>query len=201
MPTYHNMPQRTDEWFEIKLGKIGGSEFSKLFMKPTTQGYKDLVLSKAIEIVTGVAVDDGFAGSYWTRRGTDLEPPAVKEYEKRTFNKVHAVGFVEMNEFVGCSPDGLIGENGGFEGKCLKYSNHVEMIKNPHIPKDYLWQCIGFLFVTKRAWIDFNCFHPGLKSVTIRLTKEECAADFAALQEALVKTIAAINNEVKFLRS
>lgn len=46
-----------------------------------------------------------------TDRGNELEPQARSLYELENMVKVETVSFIEYNEYIGCSPDGLIVEN------------------------------------------------------------------------------------------
>ena len=43
-----------------------------------------------------------------TARGNELEPLARGVYELENMVTVDQVSFIEYNEFIGCSPDGLV---------------------------------------------------------------------------------------------
>lgn len=45
-----------------------------------------------------------------TDRGNELEPQARSLYELEKMVTVDQVTFIEYNEYIGCSPDGLIDE-------------------------------------------------------------------------------------------
>ncbi len=58
------------------------------------------------------------------RNGINLEPKARAAYELVTGNTVTQTGFI-ISGRVGCSPDGLIGEDGMLEAKCPEGKAHV----------------------------------------------------------------------------
>jgi hypothetical protein len=111
-------------------------------------------------------------------RGTELEPAARSEYEAQTGNLVHRVGFIydELHE-AGCSPDGLVGEDGGIEIKCPELAAHLEAIRSPKEPSAYTPQIQGSLWLTGRAWWDFVSYHPdfppNLQLVVRRIERDE----------------------------
>jgi len=167
----HNVEQGTDEWKEVRAGKFTSSTFGKLFMSPSTKGYNDLINQIVYERITGES-PESFTNQ-WMERGTELEPEAREAYELQTFNKVHQVGFVELNEWVGGSPDGLVDEDGMIEIKCPKSSTLIDYALSNKVPKDYEWQMQGNLYVTGRAWCDFWVYHPKLNPLFIKVGRDE----------------------------
>jgi hypothetical protein len=89
--------------------------------------------------------------------GADLEPEARMAYEAETGFLVREVGFLASRELlVGCSPDGVIGQvTGGAEFKCPKSSTHLEYLRDPNVPADYLPQLRQHLMVSGAEWWDF----------------------------------------------
>jgi hypothetical protein len=73
---------------------------------------------------------------------------------------------------MGCSPDGLVGSDGGVEVKCLKASNHIGAIlyhqKHGRCPPDYIQQVQGSLMITGRKFWDTVFYHPDLPLLVIR---------------------------------
>jgi predicted phage-related endonuclease len=110
--------------------------------------------------------------------GIELEPVARSEYEAQTGNLVHRVGFIydEMHE-AGCSPDGLVGEDGGIEIKCPELAAHLESIRSPREPSIYTAQIQGSLWLSGRKWWDFVSYHPdfpaNLQLVIRRIERDE----------------------------
>jgi hypothetical protein len=116
-------------------------------------------------------------------RGHELEPIALEAYELESFNTVKPGGFFELSEWVGCSPDGLIDQNGIVENKAPAFNTFIDYLLENRLPPDYRWQVQGQLFVTDRQWCDFIAFHPKLPLLTIRVYPDP--AMFEQLKAAL----------------
>ncbi len=101
-----------------------------------------------------------------------FESEGLEKYELLTFNKVSNGGFVELNEWVGGSPDGFI-KPGLVECKCPKYSTQIDYLVEKKLPKIYEKQVQGQLYVTGAKWCDFMCYHPKLKPLIIRIERDE----------------------------
>ncbi len=155
----HTMPQRTPSWFKVRCGHITGTSFQTM-----ANGRKDtietLCYKKAAEIVTGVCEDSGFTTEAM-QHGIETEDLAISAYESTTFTHVERVGFVEMDEYIGCSPDGLIDNYGMIEVKCPQPHTHLKYLLLPLTAwSNYLWQVQGAIWVTGKTWIDFVSYCP-----------------------------------------
>lgn len=159
--------QGTPEWFEVRRGKFTASNFNDLFMKESTIGFQKAIYKVAFERLTGKSPEE-FISNYM-QRGNELESEAREFYEMETFNKVHQIGFIEKDEWVGCSPDGLIGEDGMIEIKCPAFNTQINYLLGGSLPSIYDWQVQGQLWITGRAWCDFISYHPDLKPLNIRV--------------------------------
>ncbi len=97
-------------------------------------------------------------------RGLELEYQAVMTYEIEK-ESVERVGFIEQDEFVGCSPDGLVGEEGGLEVKCVNDANFFKLMINGEtaIETKHIWQCQMCLLITKRKWWDLVFYNPNFE--------------------------------------
>ncbi|CAH3020708.1 unnamed protein product, partial [Porites evermanni] len=120
--------------------------------------------------------------SYWMRYGLESEPKAIEKYESTTNLKVYHSGLWVNPKFpfVGCSPDGLVGNDTVIEIKALKILKQysVEAVTSPTspVPKSvlsrqcfkvengklilklshaYYYQCQQILLVTGRENCDF----------------------------------------------
>jgi hypothetical protein len=167
----HDIKQGTDEWHKIRLGKFTASNFSNLFMKKETKGFQNLINQVVFERLTG-EVPESFESDYM-KRGKELEAIARTSYQLSTFNHVLEIGFIELNEWVGCSPDGLIGEDGLLEIKCPKFSTLIEYHLDGRVPSDYMYQIQGGLYISNRKWCDFYVFHPKMKPLLKRVERNE----------------------------
>jgi len=72
MKIYEDIIQRTDEWFQLKLGKFSGTDFATV-----ANGRKDtietLCYKKAAEIITGQRATTKYTSSDM-ERGMSLKP-------------------------------------------------------------------------------------------------------------------------------
>lgn len=193
---FHDIEQNTDEWMEVRRGKFTASSFKNLFATKSTAQYKKEVYRVAYEIVTGESPE--FYSNDYMERGHDLEPFARKEYEMQTFNDVVDGGFVELNKFVGCSPDGFVGRDGIVQIKCPAFNTMIDYLKDGKVPSDYKWQLQGELYVTDRSWCDFFAYHPMLKPVIIRVYPDEKAIE--QLEAELEIAIKAVQSLIKIIK-
>ena len=181
----HNVEQGGEEWAKLRSERFTASNFVDLFAKETTQAYQNLINDVVYGKITGEPIET-FQNDYM-KRGSELEPFAREAYELETFTKVNQVGFIELDEWVGYSPDGLIGEDGLIEIKAPKHSTLIEAHLSQKIPTKYYWQMMGGLYVTGRLWCDYYVYHPKLKPLLIRVERNE--SDIKLLEEKLNEVI------------
>jgi len=199
----HNVEQGTDAWKKLRLGKFTSSTFSDLFAKEATATYQNAINKVVFERITGELPE--FYTNKYMERGTELEAEARKSYEETTFTKVHQIGFVELSEWVGASPDGFIGKDGGVQIKCPIYSTLISYHLSGKVPTDYLYQMQGELWVTGRQWIDFYCYHPKLRPVIKRIFRDEriindiAKAIYHGIDKAIIRIGQIIGKETKWL--
>src|SRR5271170_5792827 len=121
-----DIKQGSDEWYRLRLGKITGSCFSKLL---GGNGAKEKYLyDRANEIVTGCRSDSDSFTNVHIRRGLDFESEAKSQYVMKTFTLINEVGLVQIGDYVACSPDGLIDEDGLIEIKVPDSNNYFRQM-------------------------------------------------------------------------
>jgi len=170
--TFFDVEQGSDEWFAMRKGKFTASTFKDLFAAKTTKAYEKVIYRVVFERLTGES-PEGFTNE-WMERGKELESEAREKYEMMTFNKVSNGGFVEVDEWVGCSPDGFIrNDNGLIEIKCPAFNTHLNYLLDKKLPKIYEKQVQGQMYVTGAEWCDFMCYHPKLQPLIIRIERDE----------------------------
>ena len=164
------LKQGSPEWHEARRGKITSIGFAKVL---STRGNTRLNYMRELilERKTGIAAESfSNEAMEW---GTQTEPMARSYYEKfKEGNaQVKQVGFIdyvpksevgriEFGNYVGVSPDGLVGDDGCIEIKCPNSSTHLGYIAKNVFPKKYEAQVQGILWVTGRDWCDFISFDP-----------------------------------------
>ena len=120
----HDVKQGSDEWLQLRVGKFTGTDGQAV--AADGKGLETLVFEKAAEVITGK-----FKPSYSNAdidRGHELEAMARNSYELESGNLVKEVGFVELDEFTGSSPDGFILEDGMVEIKCKNDANYARYL-------------------------------------------------------------------------
>ena len=116
-----------------------------------------------------------FHTSHAMERGNRLEPIARTDFEMLNDQKVDEVGFIinsDISEDVGCSPDGLIGDDGGIEIKCPLPSTHIAYHRDGILPTKYKAQVHGCMAVTGRKWWWFYSFCPGFKEFKLLVERD-----------------------------
>lgn len=94
--------------------------------------------------------------------GQTVEPAAVASYQAETGFIVTPAEFMThpAYDFIGASPDFLVGDEGGGEIKSPESSEvHLETLLTG-LPPEHIEQIQGGLWVTNRQWWDFVSYHP-----------------------------------------
>ena len=163
--------QRTKEWFEKRKGRVTGSAVGAILgLNPWMT--RDDVLRRMVRDYHGA--DSEFKGNVATAHGTFHEENALFEYELETGNKVEQTGFHTMGDWLGASPDGLVGADGVIEIKCpysLRDSPEPEFktaLEQPH----YYAQMQIEMLCTDRKWCDFYQWSPNGSKLE-RVTRDE----------------------------
>jgi hypothetical protein len=161
-------PQGTDGWKLDRAGHVTASQIANVRMKPKKNGsecvgrrnYKAQIVA---EILSGKPCESSFF-SPDMQRGQELEQYARAAYEVREGVLVREVGFIKHPVIAraGCSPDGLVGDDGLVEIKAPKTAIHIEYLLADEVPADYRPQLIWQLAVTRREWVDFISYNEEL---------------------------------------
>jgi len=165
MKIYDDIIQGSDAWFDLRLGKVTTSNFTDA----TSAGRgsapsvtrKKYMLKLIAERMTGLPEE-----SYSNKAmewGSETEHGACEYYEALNNVSVRHVGFIERDEDVGCSPDGLVGDPGMLEIKCPYSTTHLGWILADKMPAEYIKQVQGQLWVAERDWCDFVSYDPRVK--------------------------------------
>lgn len=187
---FHDIEQNTEEWFFLRAGKLTSSKiglimanFGKAFGEPA----KKYAVSIALEQITGKPVFSGYSNEHM-ERGHEQEPIARMLYERENFCSVDNGGFFE-GDWIGCSPDGLVHDNGVIEIKSVIPSVHFSSIKRQSYDPSYKWQLIANLKFTGRDYIDFISFcseFPDDKKLFVtRINKETLKEEFKMIDSRL----------------
>lgn len=157
--------QGSDAWKALRAGKVTASRVADVLSKiksGESAGRKNYRMDLVAERLTGKPADS-FTNSamQW---GTEQEPFARIAYETHKGLFVEQVPFVDHPtiEWFGCSPDGLVGEDGLLEIKAPNTTTHLEYLQDGKPPSKYIPQMMAQMACTGRKWCDFASFDPRL---------------------------------------
>jgi len=162
----HDVEQGTPEWLELRKGRVTASHATAI--ATNGKGLDTYVLELMSEYYS--SGEREYYSNADMDRGNELEELAASAYEMEVGAKLEKVGFVEYNEFVGCSPDRLVGEDGLVEIKCPNDKNFFKFLLEGEkaISTDYMAQMQMQMLVTGRKWCAFVAYNPNFeKSIFI----------------------------------
>lgn len=152
-----------------------------------------------------LSVDDGMEESA-LERGERLESEAIERFERETGKIVDIIGFIESddNEFMGCSPDGLIENKGKYteavEVKCLSSANHLRTIIENEVPKDYYPQIIqSFIVNSDLEKMYFVLYDPRVTVHPlhiIEVTREQVKENIEEFRKLEFEFVETINSKI-----
>jgi putative phage-type endonuclease len=187
MPPF-DPPQGSPEWLAQRAGRMTASRFADVLAKPDTAAYRGYLLQIVTERLTGQPQESGFMNDamQW---GTDTEPLARAAYEVNTGEIVSECGLILYDDWIGGSPDGLVGDDGLIEIKCAKSTTHIDWIDAQRLPAKHKAQVQGLMLVTGRKWAHFVSYDPRMPE-HLRLWIRDVEADAKYQQELLDKLMA-----------
>jgi len=154
-----NTKQGSVEWHWLRLGMITGTRFSQVVSYRENSLEGNLVYERLY--------GEKQKASYQSpdmEQGNLIEPVAREAYAEETGHKVGQVGFCVRDEWIGCSPDGVVFMMGLIHGvieiKCPTEKYHEKWLTGK-IKGLYYWQCMGNMWVTGAEWADFISYCPG----------------------------------------
>lgn len=176
------MQQRSPEWHAARAGRLTASEAGALLgLSPHTSEAE--AFRRLVRKMHGMPSE--FVGNVATEYGTFHEPGALAEYKMETGNAVDEVAFVEFQDWLGASPDGLILDDGGLEIKCPfgQRKNAPPTFKTLEEQQHYYAQVQINLFCTQRGWWHFYQWSPaGTRLETIKYDGEWLGANLPILK-------------------
>lgn len=176
-----NLDQGSEDWLGARRGCITGSRFrdarDKLKNGQPSKACLDYARDIARERLGGKAPAK-FQNAAM-RTGTEQEPVARAMYEARTGFMVDEVGFFTTEDgLFGLSPDGLIDDDGVLEIKTMVSSDTLFTAMAEGDLSAYRDQCVGYLWLLGRKWVDLVLWCPDLNHMAIhRIERDEDAIE------------------------
>lgn len=219
MTKLHNIEQRTFEWYNLRLGKITGSNFKTLItpngiLKKDRQGNLGRTAWKTIykaiaEELTGLSQDDTYVTAAM-EHGIEFEDEAKQEFLKhigvdKNLNPWQDTGFATVGylQHFGLSPDFICGEDPreALEIKCPTPTTHVEIIHTGTIPTDWIPQAIGyFVFLehlTTLHWCSYDYRIRKKPLVHLKIHRADWAERIKNATDSFLEVDEIINNLLK----
>lgn len=195
--------QGSQEWLDERLGHVTASCFADILAVSAKglplKSREDYLMRLVTERIYGRATES--ASSQAMQWGKDAEPLARAAYEIETGSIVTESDFVKHPtiSFVGCSPDGLIDSDGGYESKCPANSSIHMLTWRDGMPRAHTAQVQGCMWVTGRKWWDFISYDPRA-TAQYRLYVQRIARDetyIENLEKEVVKFLAEVDAEIQ----
>lgn len=192
---YPELEQGSPEWHEARCGLISASELS-LILTPTlkisdNENTRKHVYELAAQRLTGY-VEPSYIGDNMLRGWAD-EIRARDMYSERIAPVVEVGGMVrDFGTFkLWCSPDGLVGDDGGLEVKSRVQKYQIQTIAANEVPKEHILQVQAGLLVSGRSWWDYVSYSGGLPMWIIRVEPDP------VVQAAIVSACEAFEAKVQ----
>lgn len=153
----HNFEQHSEEWYAIRCGRFTASKADTIAVAGT--GLETLCFNIVAEKLTG-RKEETFKSAAM-EQGNELEAVARTLFEMKTGYTVEEVGFIEIDDLEGSSPDGLIhigDELTGVEFKCPQDNTYAKLLFDRKIKPEYYAQMqMQMRHVGARRW--FYCVY------------------------------------------
>lgn len=177
----HDHQQGSTEWLAARKGCITGSRFKDCRDKLKGGGPSKACIAYALDTArerAGGSAPAKFQNAAM-RTGQEQEAVARMRYERQTGNLVDEVGFFTTDDgLFGLSPDGLIDDDGVLEIKTMVSSDTLFTAVAEGDVSAYMDQCLGYLWLLGRQWVDLVLWAPDLDLMVIhRITRNEEAIE------------------------
>lgn len=181
-----NFEQGSVEWCQARAGLPTASEFKNLVTPKwkvrTGEMVETYLAEKLAEAWQNAPLNK--YNTFDMDAGSLLENEAVPWLEISRECKVDRIGFITTDDGrIGCSPDGLIGDDCGLEVKCPSVHVHVKYLLGGVVPDEYLPQVQGGIYVTGRPLWVFESYCRHFPKLALVAKRDEEAQE--CLHEAL----------------
>lgn len=172
----HPEPQGSVEWMLKRAGIPTASEFDALvtpeFKIREGMMPKTYLAKKVAERWQGGPLIE--YNIFDMEMGQILEKEAKPWFSLEFSEPIQNVGFITTDDGrIGCSPDGLLGDNCGIEIKCPAPHTHAGYLLKGELPKDYAAQVYGTLYVTGREMWRFLSYRRHFPPLLVTVERDE----------------------------
>jgi len=173
LTTYPELEQGSPEWLDARRGLMTASELN-LILTPTMKlANNDKTRAHSYELaaqrITGYT-EPSYTGDSMLRGWAD----EIRARDLYSEHRAHVFEIGGMCRDFGtfklwCSPDGMVGDDGGIECKSRVQKHHIRTITENDVPEEHKLQVQAFLLVSGRDWIDYISYSGGLPMWIIRV--------------------------------
>lgn len=161
--------QTSPEWYECRLGCPSASMFKTILASGKGGGEsatrKTYLYKLAGEIITGKPAETYQNADML--RGREMEAKAAEWYAFTRDVELTTVGFLKRGN-MGCSPDRLIGADGGVEFKSNSPHILIEHLFRDDLPPEHKAQVQGCLMISGRDFWETVIFWPDMPPPVFR---------------------------------
>ena len=171
--------QKEEQWRQDRKTRFTSSEYGRLmgyendpkYDKVLTKGGMSYAYAKYLEEISTEHKSFSTGSTEWDNEN---EVGAAERTMEETGLIITHYGkeqeFIELGNDLGCTPDGLIGTDGGFESKCPdsktqdSYLNEIRDVESfKKACGNYYWQVQGSMYLTGRSYWLFVSYDPAMK--------------------------------------
>jgi hypothetical protein len=195
--------QYSEAWWAARKGKPTASRFGEILtaktMKPSAsaRGYICELIAESMLMGPPEWIRENDVQTRAMANGAYKEPEAREWYGFSTLQPLVQVGFVTTDDGrFGCSPDALVGDDGGLELKCPLLKTHIGYLLDGGLPADYMGQVHGSMIVTGRKWWDFLSYCPGLPPLLVHTEWSEYTDKLQAALDPFFELYVSLYNQI-----
>lgn len=179
---HYDVEQGSDDWFALKIGVPSASNFFDVMAGNAADGSKTRMKYMRLlggEQITGIPMETFTSKAM--ERGKEMEAEICSKYSFEWAVDVRHVGFIKRTIYdpilgdlvIGCSPDGLIDDDGGLEIKTLQPDLLMALIDSGRFPVEHVPQVQGSMWVSGRSWWDLVIGFRGFRSQRWRIRRDD----------------------------
>lgn len=196
--------QGSDEWIDARRGVMTRS-VAKIARERTKKGEftaASRLLAQDIAREQLGGISSRKYQSYQMRLGQEEESNAFAEYENQRFEFPKQTGLITtIDRLYGCSPDGLVGSDGGIEIKTMVSSDSLFSYWATGDVSEFKDQCLMAMWLLNRQWWDVCLWAYDMpeKLKIVRIERHE--PEIETLIEDLDRFMQLVNQYKKMINS
>lgn len=190
--------QNSEAWLRARVGLVTASELQVVLSPRAGKeglGRQTYLRKLAGEIITGEPAESFTNGAM--ERGHAVEDRLRSDYALIYDVEPIRVGFIR-NGAKGCSPDSLIGKDGGLEIKSQAPHLLIETLLADEVSPKFRAQVQGSIWIAEREWWDVAIGYPNMPMFIKRMWRDDgYIANLAGAVDAFNAELAALVERIR----